>query len=67
MDTDEVEITPINWLESTNEQCWWPPYKSLDRQVKAAMDGDDPNTDTWTLFKVVVLGGGKRFGKSPFI
>ncbi|OXA36536.1 hypothetical protein Fcan01_28467 [Folsomia candida] len=61
-DTDEVEIIPINWLLPSLDQCWWPPYKSMDRQVKAAMDADEPNIQTWSLFSVAILGGGKKFG-----
>ncbi|XP_035712693.1 uncharacterized protein LOC118437626 [Folsomia candida] len=62
VETDEVEIIPINWLSASKNKCWWPPYKSSERQSKAVMNGDTPNQQVWLSFDVKVLGGGKIFG-----
>lgn len=64
VETDEVEIIPINWLSASKNKCWWPPYKSSERQSKAVMNGDTPNQQVWLSFDVKVLGGGKIFGES---
>ncbi|XP_035707604.1 uncharacterized protein LOC118436745 isoform X1 [Folsomia candida] len=65
IETNEIEIIPINWLSPSRDKCWWPPFKSTERQLKAAMGGDNPSKQ-WLSFDVKVVGGGKIFGESPF-
>lgn len=60
IDENMVEAIPIAWL--IDDVCYWPPYtgKRLNHAITMC---EEPVFDTWHLFKVRQLEGGRTYGK----
>lgn len=53
---DEVELVPIKWLVEQECKCWWPPFKTTSKVTKATLEMWEPDTNTWSLHRIRVLG-----------
>ncbi|XP_050992058.1 nuclear GTPase SLIP-GC [Labeo rohita] len=54
-DSDEVMVAPSNWLSEDKKQCYWPPFKSKEKYLKAVMTGLEPSTGGKPWEKLAVL------------
>jgi len=52
--TNEVDVVPVNWLSETAGVCFYPPYKTTQRILKAKMSAESP-TDQWSSHDVKCL------------
>ena len=50
---NEVGVVPSSWLK-TNSQCYWPDYKTQQRNVKAVINHVKPEED-WPIYDIKVL------------
>ncbi|XP_060771636.1 max-binding protein MNT-like [Neoarius graeffei] len=46
-------VVPVSWL--IEDKCYWPPFKTLDKVKKAALQNETPDPNCWTLHPVEVL------------
>jgi len=59
-----VEAVPVKWLTEEEDFCCWPPStRKFSSLVKNLVDP----SDSWLLFKVIVLGKAGNHMHSVFI
>ena len=61
-ETDECDVASTSWLIENETKCAWPNYQSPNAIVRAI--GQHKKQEAgWKIYKIKILGGGKRFGK----
>ncbi|KAL0166741.1 hypothetical protein M9458_038585, partial [Cirrhinus mrigala] len=50
-----VMVAPSNWLSEDKKQCYWPPFKSKEKYLKAVMTCLEPSTGGKPWEKLAVL------------
>lgn len=58
--SEEVMVTASNWLSIDKKQCYWPPFKSTEKYMKAVQNRDEPAIG-WEKFNISFHG---EHGKS---
>lgn len=53
-------VVPVSWI--IEDKCYWPPFKTLDKVKKAALQNETPDPNCWTLHPVEVLKVKGRLG-----
>ncbi|XP_066517626.1 uncharacterized protein [Hoplias malabaricus] len=55
-------IVPDTWYHEG--QCYWPPYNTLERVKKAAVNSESPDPESWTVHPASVLKAKDNYEKA---
>lgn len=54
-DSDEVMVAPTNWLIEDKKQCYWPPFRSIEKYLEAVRNRLEPSTGGKPWEKLAIL------------
>lgn len=60
IETAEIEVVPIKWINEDETKCFWPYYKSTDRVKKAVLSIEIPDPNKCNEYATRIL---HKYGK----